>query len=146
MRICGTDPLSTQTPALVAIGNADETNWFALNLLPSHLSLLTAGTNLLAAEVHNQSLTSSDLGFNFELTATALLAGLPALGVTLAGNALELSAPADAAYFRLHSASNLTPPIAWAPATNAVLLSNGQWRVTLPAATNGQGFFRLSAP
>ena len=136
--------ITNQTPALASISG--ETNWVALNLPPSTLTLLTPGWNLLAAEVHQQALTSSDLGFDFELTSTVILAQPPELQATLDGSSLVLTAPADATYFTLHSATNLAPPAVWTPATNTAVFSNNQWRVTLPAATNGQRFYRLQSP
>jgi autotransporter-associated beta strand protein len=134
------------TPALVALGGADETNRLTIGLLPAHLSLLQPGWNLFAAEVHNAALTSSDLGFDFELTGTVVIPALPALSIASSPGGLTLSAPADASYFTIASATNLTPPVAWTPLTSAPYLVSNEWRVTLPAATNGHRFFRLQTP
>ena len=136
--------ITNQTPALASI--AGETNWVALNLPPATLALLTPGWNLLAAEVHQSALTSSDLGFDLELTGTVVLAQPPELQATLSGFSLILTAPDAASYFTLHSATNLAPPVVWTPDAGTAVLSNNQWRVTLPAATNGQRFYRLQAP
>jgi hypothetical protein len=81
-----------------------------------------------------------------ELTGTVILAELPELQATIAGSSLVLTAPDTAAYFRLFSATNLMPPVVWTPDATAAVLSNSQWRVTLPAATNGQRFYRLQSP
>lgn len=108
-------------------------------------AFLVSGTNLLAAEVHQQALTSSDLGFAFELTGTVTLAQAPKLQATLAGSTLILTAPGDAAFFTLHSATNLTLPVVWTPDPSTAVLSNNQWRVTLPVGTNGQRFYRLQS-
>lgn len=137
--------ITSTTPALVALGGADETNWLTLNLQPSTLDLLLPGWNLLAAEVHNQSLTSSDLGFDFELAGEAVLNAPPALTITDRGDTLDLAGPAEAGYFVLYSASNLTPPVLWTYATNTPVLSNGVWNLNLPAASDGIRFFRLQA-
>ena len=136
--------ITNQTPALTSI--AGETNWIALNLPPSTLNLLVPGWNLLAAEVHQSALTSSDLGFDLELTGTVLLAQPPELSATFAGSSLVLTAPDTASYFRLYSATNLTPPVVWTPDPGTAVLSNNQWRVTIPAATNGSRFLRLHSP
>jgi hypothetical protein len=133
--------ITNQTPALTSI--TGETNWVALNLPPATLTLLTPGWNLLAAEVHQSALTSSDLGFDWELSGTVLLAQPPELEATLTGSSLLLTAPADATYFTLYSATDFTPPVNWIPATNTAVLTNNQWCVAMPAATNGQRFFRL---
>ena len=136
--------ITNQTPALTSI--AGETNWIALNLPPSTLTLLTPGWNLFAAEVHQSALTSSDVGFDLELTGTVVLTEPPDLSATFTGTNLVLTATDAASYFTLHSATNLAPPVTWTPATNTVVLTNSQWRVTLSAATNGQRFYRLQSP
>ncbi len=47
-----------------AVGGDDETTFFEEDVDPS---LLLSGTNVIAAEVHQVSLTSSDIGFDLEL-------------------------------------------------------------------------------
>lgn len=131
------------TLASATISGAAETNWLTNPLGPA--SLVT-GWNTLAAEVHQSTNTSSDLGFAFELTGTVRVLAQPSLAFAPAPGALQLAWPADAAYFPLHSATNLTPPVAWTPLTNAPVLTNNQWRVTLPAPTQGQRYFRLQSP
>jgi autotransporter-associated beta strand protein len=135
-------PITNQTPALVALGGADETNWLSSSLAPSNL---IAGWNLLAAEVHNQSLSSTDIGFDFELTGMLEIEALPTLSIAQSLGSLTLSAPAHASYFTLNAATNLTPPVTWSPLTNAPVLMGNEWRLHLPPATNGQGFFHLQS-
>jgi len=137
--------ITNQTPALAAVTGAGETNWITLDLPPSTLTLLTPGWNLLAAEVHQSALTSSDLGFDLELTGTVLLVQPPQLRAVIAGSSLVLTAPDTASYFTLHSTTNLAPPVIWTPATNTAVFTNNQWRVTIPVPTNGQRFFQLQA-
>jgi hypothetical protein len=137
--------ITNRTPALVAIGGQDETEWFPLALPSSHLSLLLPGTNLLAAEVHNQSLSSSDLGFDFELTGAVAIAVKPAMRIANSLGNVTLFAPAESSYFTVCSAPHLNPPMTWTPLTNRPVLTNNEWRVTFPAATNGQRFFRLQS-
>jgi autotransporter-associated beta strand protein len=135
--------ITNQTPALAAVSG--ETNWIPLNLPAATLTLLTPGWNLLAAEVHQSALTSSDLGFDLELTGTVLLPQPPELRAVIAGSSLVLTAPDTASYFTLHSTTNLAPPVIWTPATNTAVFTSNQWRVTVPVPTNGQRFFRLQA-
>jgi len=130
--------ISYSTFASATIGGADETNWVANAL---NRSALVAGWNTIAAEMHQAALTSSDVGFNFELTALVSLAPEPPLRITTTA----LSWPESAAFYELHSATNLTPPVTWTRVTNPPVLVNGAWTVPLPA-TEGQRFFRLSAP
>ena len=62
-----TGTIAYATTATTAIGNADESAW---QLAPVDPSLLIAGTNVIAVEIHQQSPTSSDVSFDLELTAT----------------------------------------------------------------------------
>ena len=132
--------ITNQTPALTAITGTDETNWLTMTLSPTNLA---QGWNLLAAELHQSDINSSDLGFDMELTGTVLLAQPPELQAALSGSSLLLTAAAEATYFQLYSATDFTPPVNWILATNTAVLTNNQWRVTMPIPTNGQRFFRL---
>jgi hypothetical protein len=60
-------PLTPATLAPVAIGGADEGAWTEVDV---PVSLLTAGTNTVAVEVHQQSAASSDVSFDLRLTAS----------------------------------------------------------------------------
>lgn len=128
------------TPASIALGDADETNWLSMPLDPTPL---TAGWNTVAAEVHNQSLTSSDIGFDFELTADAVIDSLPHLNIATSPPGVLLSWPGDASYFTVYSAPNLAPPIVWTRVQTAPVLSNGSWTISISLPTTGSRFFRL---
>jgi hypothetical protein len=67
------------TPASTAVGGADESTFFGIDL-PT--SVLVAGTNIAAVEVHQQSGTSSDVSFDLALTATVDGTKLSARGAT----------------------------------------------------------------
>ena len=60
----------------------------------------------------------------------------------LGGRDVTLSAPAEAEYFQLFVATNLTTAADWLPVTNAPALSSNLWEVTLPV-TNTARFYRL---
>jgi autotransporter-associated beta strand protein len=135
--------ITNQTPARVGLGGLAESTWLTNTLDPA---LLVTGTNLLAIEVHQNALTSSDLAMNFELTGTAGVSTNAALGVARDGSELVFVWPAAEAYFTLHSATNLMPPVSWTPVAVEPALSNNFWRLTLPFGTNGQRFFRLQTP
>jgi len=89
------------TIASSAVSGADENTFFATNI-PAALALLQPGANVLAVEVHQSATNSSDLGFNFELTA---LTGSTPPGVSItnpsngatftAGENIEMSATAS---------------------------------------------------
>jgi hypothetical protein len=68
------------TLATTTIGGADEQAWNEVTVPPS--SLVT-GLNVLAAEVHQSALDSSDLSFDLELFATITASGPPAPPTTL---------------------------------------------------------------
>ncbi len=137
--------ITATTPALVALGGAEETNWITLDLPIGIRSLLVSGWNTIAVEVHNQSLTSSDIGFNFELTGQVIISAPPTLAFTRGVGGLTLAWPADASYFALHSATNMMPPVLWRRSTNAAVLSNSVWTVRPATGSNGNQFFRLQA-
>ncbi len=131
--------ISFSTLASTTIGGADEMMWLTNTLSPS---ALIAGWNVLAVEVHQSTNTSSDAGFNFELTASVSLPPLPSLDIT----ASALSWPAESAFVSVHSATSLSPPVGWAVVTNAPVLMNGRWTIPLPPPTGDRRFFRLQVP
>jgi hypothetical protein len=71
--------ISSTTPATTAIGGADESAWIEIPLAPS---VLVAGANIIAVELHQQSPTSTDISFNLELRAVP--APVPSVSVSLA--------------------------------------------------------------
>ncbi len=127
------------TPALTGLAGAAESEWLTNPLNPS---LLVAGANLMAVEVHQNSLTSSDLAFDLELISGTSVPLNPRLTLT----ANRLAWPAEASWYALFTTTNLTPPIAWARIAAAPVLTNGQWTLVLPAPTNATRFFRLQWP
>jgi hypothetical protein len=52
--------------ASASVGGTDETSYFPFNNLPK--TALVAGSNVLAVEIHQSSLTSSDVSFDLSLT------------------------------------------------------------------------------
>ena len=132
------------TPASADLDGTNEAVWVTKALSPANL---VSGTNLLAAEVHQRSTSSPDLGFAFELTGTFTLPGLPKLDVSAGGPALILTWPAvDPGVFSVFEATNLAPPVLWTRLTNTPSLLDGLWRVPLPVPTDGSRFYRLWAP
>ena len=62
-----TTTVNYYTQAINSMGGVDETNWLSTVLSPS---LFIAGTNVVAVEIHQQSIASSDISFNARLSAT----------------------------------------------------------------------------
>ncbi len=132
-----------QTLASATISGAGETT-FLLN--PLSTTALVAGWNTLAVEVHQSTNTSSDAGFDFELTGTVQFPVLPKLSITRSNATAIFKWPADASYFSLRCATNLLAPVTWLSVTNVPVLTNGQWTVSLLAPLTGQRYYRLQAP
>lgn len=80
-----------QTRALTAIGGADETTFSTYSISPT---LLAAGENILAVEVHQQAPTSTDVSFDLGLTATTFS------GVTPVDSVNFTQLPDDVSYGR----------------------------------------------
>jgi hypothetical protein len=57
-----------------AVGGADESTWYDWPMDPA---ALVSGTNILAVEIHQNSRTSTDLSFDFQLRAQAFPANQP---------------------------------------------------------------------
>jgi hypothetical protein len=91
-------PVSHNSLALAAVSGADETNFFsiAINAAP-----LVTGTNVLAIEVHQSTINSSDLGLDAELIAER--------ATNVAGAvACYLTAPADGTHVTLPASVTLS--------------------------------------
>lgn len=131
------------TLANATISGAGETNWLTNAVSPS---ALIAGWNTLAAEVHQSTNNSSDVGFNFELTATAVLFELPSLSLNFQSPSFSLSWPVEGSWFTPQFTTNLTPPVTWVSMTNVPALTNNQWVVPLGPPTLGSRFYRLWEP
>lgn len=110
-------PISYNSLALTAISGADETTPVSVTLSPT---LLRSGTNVLAVEVHQNSITSSDLGFDLELTARRMIPSAPAT--------VYLTAPAAGARLVAPAALSLT----------AFALADGQPARRVEYRANGQ--------
>jgi len=134
-----TGAINYDTPAQAVVAGADESAWIHFAMNPA---ALVAGTNVIAIEVHQNALNSSDLAMNFELAATVRL---PVdVHLTIVGD--TLSWPSDAGWFSIYSTTDLTPPVVWTPLTDTPVLVGEHWTLSLPLSTNNQRFFRLHSP
>jgi lysophospholipase L1-like esterase len=131
------------TLASNAISGAEETTWFT-NTTASP-SLLVAGTNVVAVEVHQGSTSSSDLGFNLLLVAGAAPFSSP---VTLSrqrvGNNLMFSWPAGSGW-NLYATPALKADAQWIRIMTGITTMNSQSFYTAPTTSPAQ-FFRLCQP
>ncbi|MGH8247898.1 MAG: hypothetical protein ACREUU_15870, partial [Gammaproteobacteria bacterium] len=60
------------------------------------------------------------------------------------GGLITLVWPATSQSYTLHSATNLTPPVAWAPVPGASM-SDGVWRLAIAPDADGSRFYRLQS-
>lgn len=134
----GTVTNLTRASATVS-GSAEAT--FLVNALSP--GSLQNGTNVLAVEIHQDAPTSSDIAFDFELTGTALIPNPPKLTLTRTNNNAILRWPLAGSYFVPRFTTNLAPPVTWTAITNAPVLSNSFWTVTVPAPAGGVRFYQL---
>ncbi|MFM1768986.1 MAG: hypothetical protein RJA22_1515 [Verrucomicrobiota bacterium] len=127
--------------ALAAVTGGAELAWLTNTLNPA---LLVTGTNLLAVEVHQNSSTSSDLGFDFELLGLTVFPEAPRVEWNPAGAGSWLAWPAAAGALQLYWTTNLAQPDGWTRAPGDPVFSGGEWRFPLPPPVDGlPRFYRL---
>jgi hypothetical protein len=129
------------TLALSSLGPPLEGEFTETNLPPL---IVAPGTNVLAVEIHQGAVDSSDISFDLELIAT-LARPDPQLAFVTGTGRLELRWPALAGPHRLEHTASLAPPVTWLPVTNA-LISDGYWNTFVMTNTPGTSghFFRLN--
>lgn len=132
---------SYTTPALVSVNNGEEAIFFSTNINPA---LLIDGTNVLAAEIHQQSSTSSDVSFNLMLTAERF--ERPELTARLSSDRFELIWPLFPAGFVLESTAMLQSNATWQLVTNSIMATNGDNVVTFYPSPPVSQFYRLRFP
>jgi hypothetical protein len=128
------------TLATVTVGGTDEFTFFASNVPPS---MLLAGTNVIAVEVHQASASSSDLSFDCELLGH-IGTNFPRLFIERSGTNHIVRWSSAAQGFALYSATNLTAPVTWTK-LNTGYADDGVWRSISAAGIDGPLFFRLKS-
>ena len=138
-----TGTIGFTTNATASLSGGDEFIAMETNLSPT---LLRHGTNVLAVEVHQNSGTSSDLGFDLALDAeyTNTAQSLK-LSVAPATNQTAVAWPHLSVGHVLQSTTRLLPTNQWLTVTNPVAISGTNNRALFSGGSNQ--FFRLrSAP
>ncbi len=123
----------------------DEQSFFPTNII---ITNLTAGTNIVAVEVHQTSAGSGDLGFNLELTASGYIdeSVRPAVAIVEMDGLIEISWSATYSTWRLYSSTDMLLPIAqWTPVAATPVTAGGRIVVSVPPAGFTR-FFRLGRP
>ncbi|HTD68526.1 MAG TPA: hypothetical protein VK846_18545, partial [Candidatus Limnocylindria bacterium] len=131
------------TPAASTISGGNGIEFLSKTISPS---ALLSGTNIIAVEIHQDSPSTPDARFDFELTATAFVPSDLQLSFASTANNTLLTWPQAAGLMRLCVTTNLSPPVTWTPVNVAPVLSGGQWAVELPMPTNVTQFFHLQTP
>jgi hypothetical protein len=133
------------TRAAATVTGADEQAFFPTTV---DASWLVPGTNVLAVEAHQINPTSSDLGFNLELTAIGYTDDLttPTLTITLADGLLELSWPETAVGYRVYTSLDLSLPAGeWTPLNEPPVTVSGR-RLIVVQPTAAAQYFQLGKP
>jgi hypothetical protein len=105
-------PVAYDLLALSSLGVAIENIFISTNLPPD---ILVPGTNVLAVEIHQGALDSSDISFDLELVAT-IAQPEPQLAFIASDGQLRLVWPALAGPFHLEETASLAAPVVWSPA------------------------------
>jgi len=132
--------INASTRASSTVGGADENRLYETDLDPSRL---LEGTNVLAVEVHQVDPTSSDLGFDLQLTALRQPVLDPVLDLGLDGTGLKLRWPAGAIGFRVEESGNPGGP--WTVFAGAVR-SDGMLNEVDAPLGDAIRFYRLAKP
>ena len=111
---------------------------------PTNLEVTSSltGTNLVAVEVHQSSVTNSTMGFDMELIGSGYLRSPPSLSIVQTGGEVALSWPTtNGAGFALYSTTN---PVSggWS-ATAALTQTNGGQVVVTQALDASARYYRL---
>jgi glucose/arabinose dehydrogenase len=138
-----TGPLTSATFASLSVAglnSVDERVAYAAVVNPT---LLINGTNLIAAEVHqNATNAATDMSFNCALFG---IDGTATLRAFLDGSGVVLAYPSWAGRFTLEAATNV-PAASWNPITNTPATVGNELRVNLNATGPSNRFFRLRSP
>jgi hypothetical protein len=152
VRLNGQEMFRTNLPGgLITYTNlalAAMTGYTAHIFYPTNIAVtgLPTGTNLVAVEIHQSSVTNSTLGFDMELIGSGYLLPTPSLSITRAGSDVVLNWPVTNGYsFNLFSTTNLASAGSWTM-TGAPANTNGGQIVVTQSPDTSAKFFRLQRP
>lgn len=136
------------TVAAADVGGVDEQAWFSTNLVATNILI---GTNIVAAEIHQSRVTSSDIGFALELVGTGYIKTAPVVRPTLdvtttSEGTLEFSWPSSATGFQLwFSPSVEAPLVEWQRVQGEPSVAAQRFHLTVQPNSE-KGFYRLRLP
>ena len=115
--------------------------------MPTTISVtnLPTGNNVVGVEIHQQSTTSSDVGFDLSLQATGYVEDStpPRVAVAYQDGLVEISWPTTFIGWRVYASVGLSGP--WTPLAQAPFVVGGRNVVALPPSAAAQ-YFRLGKP
>src|SRR3954451_7685360 len=124
-------PITYTTTASVALGGGDEFIAVETNLPPT---VLRDGTNIVAVEVHQQSGTSSDIGFDLALDGEySTTPQSLRLNAATATNQIAVTWPQLSVGHILQSTTRLAQSNQWSRVTNAISIFSTNNRVVMSA-------------
>jgi hypothetical protein len=131
-------PVSYTNLATTNVSGDPEYIYYRTNIAAT----LLPGTNVIAVEVHQNSVSNAVLGFDMELLGGAFVVPAPALSGSLSNNNIVLNWPVtNGAAFTLYSSPRLNSPN-WQPAAATLQTNNGQVTAAIPVGV-GSGYFQL---
>ncbi len=126
------------TLASSTVGDADEVTYFETELAATDF---VAGRNVLAVEVHQASLTSSDVRFNLRLDAllapSSTTGGEPAISLDRQDDAVRILWPSAFTGYSLQQRARLDAGSDWEPSPYPITTVGGTNVVTVPLAGDG---------
>jgi lysophospholipase L1-like esterase len=121
------------------------TGYAAYIYYPTNIAVsgLLPGTNTVAVEIHQSSITNSSLGFDMELIGSGYWMPLPSLSITQTGSNFQFTWPVtNGNGFVLYTTTNLTAADSWTSTAASPQTNDGQIVVT-QAPDASTRFFRL---
>jgi lysophospholipase L1-like esterase len=132
--------ITNQTLATLLVNDtSDVANYYYASNAPT--AFLTAGTNVIAVEIHKDSPSNGGITFDLELFGQGIYT--PSLSFTSTSSSLQLAWPTNSAGFNLQTATNLSSPGVWQIVPGPYPSSNNWFEVSAPFNAGSAQFFRL---
>jgi hypothetical protein len=138
-------PIAYTTLASAAVSGDGEDTFYP-TVVPANR--LVPGTNIVAVEIHQATLDSSDLGFDLSVAGTGFVPYVPPPQLTITNTAggITIAWTTNSAGFNLYESANVQVAAGWSPVTNVpvVVIGNRKQVAIGPAA--GTRFYQLKRP
>ena len=131
------------TLASSGVDGANESAVFESSFTITHLP----AQNLVAVEIHQNSLTSSDISFDLEVVGTGYVTPVvrPTLKIArLPDGSVQVTWPASQTGWTVYSSANIIS--GWSPSSLPVTVQNNLNTLTITAPTDNSFFYELRRP